>query len=225
MNWNMSGRSNRKTRRAYMMRREDPPVAGGNPQGGGDPPANTPAGDPPAGDPPADPPKDSSEPPKELEPFVPLTAETVKLPEGFTVDEPTMTSFLEVMNDRELSAADRAQKLIDLQASVLTQASEANSKAWDELQETWKGEVKADPEIGGAKFDLTVSNISKLLDQYGSKETRDAFSLTGAGNNPHIVKFMSKLATQLTEGNPVLGNPGATSTTAAERMFPSMKKG
>ena len=154
---------------------------------------------------------------------VTLTADNVKLPEGFEAHSETLTSFLDIMNDNKLEPGARAQALVDLQAKVLTQASEANSAAWDTLQTQWQDEVKADPDVGGAKLQQSLASVGKLVDQFGSPELRQVFDTTGAGNNVHVVKFLSKIASQLTEGGPSLGMPSGQAADAASRMFPSMK--
>lgn len=172
-------------------------------------------------------PKPGEEVPKVEEPAVeppqPLTMEALKLPEGFTVDEAVSTDFLSIMNDDKLTGAERAQKLVDMQASLLTKAAEANYEAWSNMQTQWQDEVRTDPEIGGAKLEPTLGEISKLVDKYGSPELRQAMDLTGAGNNPHIVRFLAKVAKDLSEGGPVSGAPPQAKEALADRMYPSMK--
>jgi hypothetical protein len=153
----------------------------------------------------------------------PLTLESFKIPEEFSVDEEAKSSFVDILNDDKLSAADRAQKLIDLQVGVMTKAANAISEQWNTQQTTWQSEVRADPEIGGANLEPTLGKINVLLDKYGSTELRGVFDLTGAGNNPHMIKFLSKIANDLGEGGPVLGGPPAAQAPLANKMYPSMK--
>lgn len=153
----------------------------------------------------------------------PLAAADIKIPDGFSVDDAGMTSFLEVMNDQSLSGADRAQKLLDMQIAREQAASEQGMKAWTDLQEQWQKTVKDDPEIGGAKYDETVSNIGRLLDKYKvPQETRDAFNVTGAGNNPHIVRFLNSIAKDLIEPAPVSGTPAAGGKDLASALYTKM---
>jgi len=152
-----------------------------------------------------------------------LTAEALKFPEGFTVDEASRDSFIELMN-KEMPAAERAQALIELQAKLAQEASEAGSREWQTVQDGWQAAVKADPDIGGANLSRTLSSIAKVIDEYGSPEAREAFNLTGAGNHPAIVKMMANVAKQLTEGRPVSGTLPSTQATLAEMMYPTMEK-
>lgn len=164
--------------------------------------------------------KPEDKPAEQAEAPVPLTVEDIVLPEGFTADESLQTEFVELMNNTELSPKDRANALVALQAKAITAASEASSAAWTEMQDQWRGEVKADL---GDKLEPTLSAVGKLITEYGSPELVGVFDLTGAGNNLHVIKFLSTIASKLTEGGYTSGMPAATETTAAERMFPSMK--
>lgn len=157
--------------------------------------------------------------------FVPLTSEDVKFPEGMTVADGDRDSFLGILNNREMTPVQQAQALVDLQAKVSKEASEAGSQAWTQLQESWVNEVKADAEVGGAKLEPALASIGKLIDQHGSPELRAALDLTGAGNNVHVIKFLNKVATALTEGGHVSGAPGGGEQSLADALYPTMKKG
>ena len=71
----------------------------------------------------------------------------IKLPEGFVADEALSKEFTDVINDDKLSRAERAQKLIDLQAKAMASLSEAGKTAWNTLQTDWQAKVQADPDV------------------------------------------------------------------------------
>lgn len=156
--------------------------------------------------------------------FEALTPESFKLPEGFETDEETTKGFLDIMNDEKLTRAELAQKLVDYQAGLMTKMSEAGAKLFADQQEEWQNAARADPDIGGEKLAPALGQIAGLLDKYGSPELRTVFDVTGAGNNPLMIKFLSKIAADLSEGGPVLGAPPVSQASLAERMYPSMKK-
>jgi len=144
------------------------------------------------------------------------------MPEGFTVDDAAMTTFLGIVNDQNLDVAGRAQALINLQANLNTQASEAGSRQWNEQQAAWQAEVAADPELGGQNLEKTITNIGQLMSRFGNDDLRRAFDTTGAGNNPHIVKFLNQMHSQLREPAPVNpGGPagGSAPLSLAERIY------
>lgn len=164
-----------------------------------------------------------AEPAAEPAAHVDLTVESLALPEGFVLDETIAPEFISVANELKLSP-EQANKLIELHAKTQQQALEADSSAWDATQKEWKDAVQNDPDIGGVKLQPALTNIGKLIDEYGSKEFREIMDLTGAGNNVHFVKFLAKIADKLTEPGPTQGSPKPHGDlTAAQRLFPSMK--
>lgn len=159
----------------------------------------------------------------EPEPFVPLTAEDIVLPEGFTAEPELQSKFLEALNNQDLSLKDRANALVALQAEVLAKASEASSTAWDNMQVEWREAVKADPVVGGDKMVDALASVNKLVTEFGSPELDQVFALTGAGNNVHMVKFLHTLSQKLTEGGFTQGQPANADKNAAQLLYPSMK--
>jgi hypothetical protein len=146
----------------------------------------------------------------------------LKIPDGIEVDEAAMSSFKEVLVDPALSPNERGQKLVELFFAQQEAAAKASETNWTKIQEDWQNEVKADKDLGGSKLEGTLSTIAKAIDQYGSQEVREALDMTGAGNNPHVIRFIHKLASQLQEGRPVIpGGPPARSATPAERLYGS----
>lgn len=161
----------------------------------------------------------------EPEPVEPLKLEDVTVPEGFELQPEMANKFLEILNG-DMAPKDRANALIALHGETMSAASEASSKAWEDMQTEWKDEAKADPDIGGAKLQPTLTNIGKLIDEFGDEKVRGVFDLTGAGNNPHMIKFLGKIADKLTEGNFFKASSPSNAddpNAAAKRLFPSMK--
>lgn len=134
------------------------------------------------------------------------------LPEGMKTDDPLFKSYTEIMGDDKLSPQDRAQKSLDLYTNAIKQAGEASTQAWTKVNEGWVKEVKADPEIGGAKFDTTKTEISRTIDLLGDKAPafRQALDITGIGNHPAFWKGMAAFAKLLTEGGHVAGKPSGS---------------
>ena len=159
-----------------------------------------------------------------VEPYTPFDATALQVPEGFTLDEGSMNTFLGVMNNRELTPVQQAQSLLELQANLTTKSSEAGSQAWKDEQAAWQAEISADPVLGGANLTQTLTGIGNLMDRFANDDVRAAFDRTGAGNNPHIVRFLSTLVSQLKEPAPLdpgkPGNGGAPRS-LADRIYGS----
>lgn len=169
--------------------------------------------------------------PKEGEPAkapesVPLSLDDFKEIEGFDANDPHMKSYIDLMNDPALAPKDRATKLLELQREVMKAHSEKGDQAFIQMQEQWQAEIKADPEFANGKLEPALGGISKLLDRYGSAETRQAFDFTGAGNHPAIVRFLHKISSVLNEPgiDPSRINPAATPKDPASILYPNQGK-
>lgn len=189
----------------------------------GTPPAE-PGAAPPAG---AEPPKTElgKAPEKAPEP-VTFDAGKLTLPEGMKTDDPLFKTFAETFTDEKLDAQTRGQKLIDLYQQGVKSVREASLAAWTETNAKWVNDVKADPEIGGAKFEPTKNSIAKAIDSLGpelSVAFRQGLDATGAGNHPAIWKGLAKMAALLTEGGHVTGNPPKAAPSIGEAFFPNSK--
>jgi len=132
--------------------------------------------------------------------------------------------FVTLLNDEAKTPAERAQGLVDLQAKAVKAMSEKAVADWEKLQTTWQDEMKADTEIGGDKLEANLSKISTLLNVHGSPELREVLNATGAGNNVHVAKFLSKIASALGESLPAPATtPAGGDKDPAKIMFPNMK--
>jgi len=146
------------------------------------------------------------------------------LPEGLELSKELLDEAKTFMSkDLDLSQ-DRAQKLVDFHVKGLQEMAEAPYQLWADTQRQWQADVMKDPDLGGSNLPQVKTRISKLLDEYGDLETREALSFTGAGNNPAIIRTLNKIAKVLTEGSFIPGSGGALQNerTAAQVLYPSM---
>lgn len=155
----------------------------------------------------------------------PLTAADFKLPEGLKADDGLIGEFVDLLNKGDLSAKDRAQGLIDLQAKVAKAAVEGQQAAWDAEQKMLKAEVRVDPTIGGPNLDKTLGGINKMIRQYPEHEkVFGLLAATGLGNHIEFVKFAKWAADQLNEGQaPATGTvPASGERDLAAALYTSM---
>jgi hypothetical protein len=166
---------------------------------------------------------------KPAEPTAPVfEADKLALPEGFEAND-KFEAFKTLAAEKGVPT-ETAQALLALGADaikdVATKAAEAQTAAWNKVTETWIGEIKADPDIGGAKLESEVlPAIGRLLTEYGSPEVRAALDMTGAGNNPAMTRFFYKMAKALSEGKHVTGSPTSgpkAPASAAQAIYPNL---
>lgn len=177
------------------------------------PPTETPKADSPvegAKPPEGDKPAEGDESPEAPAPFD-FTA--LKLPEGMTLPDDAKSAFSEIVTANKLPT-ETAQALMDLYAKNAQASAAAQAKVWTDMNEAWQAEVKADKDIGGDKFPEVQQTIAKVFDDpaIGAPGIREALNLTGAGNNPAVVRTIYNLAKIATEGKHIGGGPGESST-------------
>lgn len=148
----------------------------------------------------------------------PLSFTDLTLPEGMAVPDEFQEQFLQAFNDPDLDPKARAQVLLNLHSQVLQKAADAYAGQWETLQNEWRQRVLA--AFPGEKLTQSQTQIAKLVDRYGDKAVREAFALTGAGNNPAIYNFLARIAADLNEQPPVRGAPAsAQPRDRASRLF------
>lgn len=134
----------------------------------------------------------------------------IKVPEGIEADEEVLKEVRSLAEEAGLKS-EQIQPLVDLHFKQLEALTQAGQKAWDDTIKGWKAEIEKDTDIGGDNSKAVQSVLGTALDQFGTPEARDAFDVTGAGWNPHIIKFVYNMAKALNEGTHV--DPGKPSPT------------
>lgn len=136
----------------------------------------------------------------------------VKAPEGMAFDQ---AAFDAVKDDfRELNLSnDAAQRMVDLYADkvlpLLTErAKEANVAQTAEdmaaLKKEWADAARADPVVGGAKFQETVDRIGRVWDRLGVAKGEGARKIlddSGLGNHPDLIKLLAFAGSTLEEAS------------------------
>ena len=177
-------------------------------------------------------PKPAEAAPEEATPPPVLTTDSyadLTLGDDFTVNDEALTSAKSIFAEAQLPV-ESAQKLLDLYATNIKATAEAAAKATQEtftaLNTKWAAETNALPEMQGEAKKQTLAILGRTMDEFGSPEAREAFNLTGAGNNPHIVRYILSLAQAVVEGSPTpQGAPVATDPrkgkSLGQRLYPN----
>jgi hypothetical protein len=146
-----------------------------------------------------------------------------KLPEGVELDKEAVTEFKTLAKELELPK-ESAQKLVDLQAKLMTKAGENMTEAWAKIQTEWRDKAQADKEYGGKNFKDNVGLAQKAIKAFGSKEFSEALESTGMGNHPELIRFLVKVGKEIGEDG-VMNNgnkAGGEKKDAASILYPDM---
>jgi hypothetical protein len=154
------------------------------------------------------------------------------VPEGFAMDETVSKEISGIFKGLNLSQ-EQGQKLVDFYTAKTAESANQPYQVWQETQEQWIKEVKADRELG-PRLNEVKTTISRAIDGLNdpklARDFREAMDYTGAGNNPAFIRAFWKLAQMVTEGGHVAGSgpspqgqrrQGETPS-AARAMYPNL---
>lgn len=150
----------------------------------------------------------------------PETYEDFVLPEGMEVDSKLLEEFTPIAKELNLTQ-DQAQKLVDLQAKAVKDASESSMKAWEDTRNEWKEASKSDAEFGGLKFDESIAAAKKALVTFGTDELKEALEVTGTGDHPEFIRFLVRVGKAVGEDKMHIGDAPQPPVDRAKRMFPN----
>lgn len=132
----------------------------------------------------------------------------LKMPEGVEVDQAMLDQFAPTFKELGLTTK-QAQALTDKFIEAQSKQGEAQRKTWAKMTGDWVDQAKADPEIGGTKWDATVKNASGIVKRFGNDALRDYLNASGAGNHPEMIRFMAKVGAVIGEDRPAISEaPG-----------------
>lgn len=162
----------------------------------------------------------------------------VEMPEGVDLDTKLLDRFAPKFKDAGLT-----QRQVQAVASEFAQMRKEEAEsymgtpegAWSAASyeyfkgngtpDTWADKAKSDKDIGGDKWDSTVSTARRAVNELGTPELKALFEATGTGNHPELIRFMAKAGAMIKEDNPATGNASGKAQKAdrAEVLYPDDK--
>lgn len=204
----------------------------------------------------ADAPKEG-EPKVEAKPAEPVKSEPFdygyKVPEIITMDDAQKGELHEALDSFRADPKAGAQKLLDMHAKSVQAFADHHTeqtlrnqiKTFNATRREWQIAADADPEIGGPAKDTARAAIARVRDSVIStakpgtpQHAADvqAFNefcrVTGAGDNPTMLKMFHRMARFLDEppppppgGKPPATNGANPNATRSQRMYPNTNFG
>lgn len=176
-------------------------------------------------------PAEGAAPAKEGEDSKPgaFDADKFQPPEGLELSDSDKT-FIGDMAKKHGLSNEAMTDLVGEYANRLKAVNEAATAAYVRTQEDWQKEIKADKDIGGDKLPGVLETIGKVMSnpKITDPKFKEALNLTGAGNNPAILKTFYNLAKLVTEGGAVLGEPisgDKKPSTGPQALYPNLPTG
>lgn len=122
----------------------------------------------------------------------PESYEDFKLPEGQSLDPEATNAFKESAKADNLSQA-QAQKYVDMASGLVDRTLKGYQDAAAERITQWAEQTKADPVVGGPKYDENIKIALDAVSQFGDPELKQVFEEYGLGNNPALVRAFYRI--------------------------------
>ena len=147
---------------------------------------------------------------------------------GEGLDEATLKEFTPLARELGLKP-EQAQKLVDFQLKADAARTKANITALETERAEWAKSLKADKDIGGAKFDATLRVANKAFEKFVDPETKAFLLGAGLDVHPGLVKVFHKIGLAMADDSISGGTPGngASKPSAQAQLnalYPSMAK-
>ena len=158
------------------------------------------------------------------------------MPDGVELDTGLADALSPEFKELGLTNA-QANKLVAKYASTMQQRAEENAgkpeSQWgaaayqyfkdNGTPDTWADKAKADPEIGGAKWDASVASATRAVTALGDADLKQYLNASGGGNHPSLIRFMAKVGSMIKEDNPANGGAEGAGkpVDAAHVLFPN----
>jgi len=120
---------------------------------------------------------------------------------------------------------EQAQELLDQRQTAVSSYQEQLQQELATLNDkTWKQELIADKEFGGAKFDENMILAHSAAEKWFGKEFADSLKAAGLNHNPRLMKGLHRIAMAGANDTAVLpGNQDSRGKVPLERqMYPKM---
>ncbi len=163
------------------------------------------------------------------------TYDAFELPEEFTVDNERFGEFTKALGEFEaLTKVDHGevqklgQKLIERHiAEVQTIADTLNKKYLSDFEKQTKGwldSFKADPEIGGNRWETTANAAVEFITTHGGNQAQQAefrqlMESTGVGNHPAMIRMLANAMNANREGRPLPAAKPMTETSKVAKRY------
>lgn len=142
----------------------------------------------------------------------------LKPPEGSLVSAEEAKALTEKAKKAGMNKTQAEMLLQDRQD--LRQAAKTNEETMmKEARSKWADESKNDPDFGREKFAENAEKAKRIIDRYADNDMKEFLDKSGFGNNPHLFRFMSRLAAHLGEDQLIRGTTGAS-----DRVIPPEEK-
>lgn len=134
--------------------------------------------------------------------------------EGVELDQEMLDEILPLFKDAGVSN-EAANKL----AKYYADKQNKEVEKFHQLTQSWAEQAKKDKDIGGDKFEKTVSNARLAIDKLGTPALRAALNEYGMGNHPEIIRAFAKMGEMMGDDTIHKGDATPKQTNLLDRLY------
>jgi len=145
------------------------------------------------------------------------------VPEGVEItDKEALSKFVDLINNAK-SRTEIASGALALMQETFDESQAKFVSQWEEQINTWQAEIRNDKELGGEALGENLAKAQEVLKTYAGDDYDNLIrlmTLTGAGDNVHMIRFLTKVADSVPmEARAVKGDPQQVNGNLAEKFW------
>jgi hypothetical protein len=88
----------------------------------------------------------------------------------------------------------------------------------------YESAIKTDKELGGEKYNQSVSLAQRVVEKYGNESLRNEFNQSGFGSHPEVIRMLSRIGRQMGDDQLISPNAKPSTTRSAEEIIYGKQK-
>ena len=145
--------------------------------------------------------------------------EAITVPEGFELDAALMDRAKPIFEEIGIKDQAGAQRLVDFFSEIQGEAAAASASLIQATHTEWLSSIKTE---WGADYESNLGIAAKAVGALGGDELKAALNVTGAGNNPAIIKAFQKVGKLISEDQLVAGDKAVNKSNGLSKLYSSM---
>lgn len=146
--------------------------------------------------------------------------EAITVPEGFELDAALMDKAKPIFEEIGIKDQAGVQRLVDFFSEIQGEAAAASASLIQATHTEWLSSIKTE---WGADYESNLGIAAKAVGALGGDELKAALNVTGAGNNPAIIKAFQKVGKLISEDQLVAGDKAISKSNGLGQLYSSMK--
>jgi len=145
--------------------------------------------------------------------------DAITVPEGFELDAALMDRAKPIFEEIGIKDQAGVQRLVDFFSEIQGEAAAASASLIQATHTEWLSSIKTE---WGADYESNLGIAAKAVGALGGDELKAALNVTGAGNNPAIIKAFQKVGKLISEDQLVAGDKAVNKSNGLSKLYSSM---